>query len=72
MTVEQQVLEAIAATLDLHIDHAWKQVGRCVYCDDCGERLYQGSLPPDRKPSKPRPRPEPKTTTDMRQRWGKD
>lgn len=28
-----------------HADHAWAQQGRCVYCKDCSERLYQGKLP---------------------------
>lgn len=29
-----------------HADHAWRQVGRCVYCE-CGQRLYQGRKPDD-------------------------
>ena len=33
-----------------HAPHTWRQVGLCVYCDDCGERLYQGQLPDDRRP----------------------
>ena len=32
-----------------HADHPWSQVGPCVYCDDCGTRLYQGELPEDRR-----------------------
>jgi hypothetical protein len=28
-----------------HADHTWSQQGRCVWCDDCGIRLYQGTLP---------------------------
>ena len=73
MSIENQVLEQIAATLDLHIDHTWKQVGRCVYCDDCGVRLYQGKLPPDRREAARKRSPvEPPATTDMRKRWGKD
>lgn len=28
-----------------HASHKWSQVGRCVYCDDCNVRLYQGKLP---------------------------
>lgn len=28
-----------------HAEHKWSQVGRCVWCDDCGVRLYQGELP---------------------------
>jgi hypothetical protein len=71
MNIEEQILESISATLDKHLDHKWKQVGRCVYCHDCGERLYQGQLPADRREPKPKP-VEPKATTDMRQRWRKD
>jgi hypothetical protein len=71
MTVEQQIWEQLLSTLDLHAAHTWKQVSRCVYCDDCGVRLYQGTLPADRR--KPRkPPPEPAATTEMRNRWRKD
>jgi hypothetical protein len=28
-----------------HADHTWSQKGRCVYCDTCKVRLYQGKLP---------------------------
>lgn len=31
--------------LAAHADHKWSQQGRCVYCDTCGVRLYQGKLP---------------------------
>lgn len=32
----------------------WSQVGRCVYCDKCHHRLYQGTLPEGkRKPCAP-------------------
>lgn len=31
--------------LSEHADHKWSQRGRCVYCDDCQTRLYQGRLP---------------------------
>ncbi len=27
-----------------HVDHEWKQVGSCVYCEPCGDRLYQGTV----------------------------
>jgi hypothetical protein len=66
----QGALSALFAKLDAHEDHTWQQVGRCVYCHDCGERLYQGTLPPERRQPKPRP-VEPKATTAMRERWGK-
>lgn len=29
----------------------WSQAGRCVYCDGCGARLYQGTLPDDKRPA---------------------
>jgi len=31
--------------INSHKDHKWIEVPPCVYCDDCGERLYQGTLP---------------------------
>lgn len=32
------------------IDHEHEQVGRCVYCRQCGRRLYQGTVtPPDER-----------------------
>jgi hypothetical protein len=64
--------DAFWANIEPHYPHTWRQVGRCVYCDDCGVRLYQGRLPADRKQPKPKPRPEPESTKRMRQRWGKD
>lgn len=26
------------------LDHPHKQVGRCVYCERCSRRLYQGTV----------------------------
>jgi hypothetical protein len=43
----------LAALLAEHDDHPWSQVGPCVYCDPCGIRLYQGSIP-DRKRTTPK------------------
>ena len=54
-----------------HAPHKWKQVGRCVWCHDCNVRLYQGTLPADRREPK-RQAPEPRATTEMRARWGKE
>lgn len=34
-----------------HEGHTWEQVGLCVYCVDCEVRLYQGTVPADRRPS---------------------
>jgi hypothetical protein len=67
----RKALESFNDTLEIHEAHTWEQVGRCVYCTDCGERLYQGYLPKDRR--QPRRTPaEPKSTQEMRARWGKD
>lgn len=67
----RKALEDWSARLEIHEAHTWRQVGRCVYCDDCGERLYQGYLPKDRKPP-PRRSVEPESTRRMRERWGKN
>lgn len=68
-----KVLEALQAALAQHDEHAWKQVGRCVYCDDCGERLYQGTIPPSHTNvvSGRKKNTEPAATTEMRARWNK-
>jgi len=55
----EQIIEAIDKHFREHQDHAWHQVGRCVYCGPCGVRLYQGKIPEDhevwvdRRPRKP-------------------
>lgn len=67
----EKFLNAFNEHLDLHEAHTWEQVGRCVYCADCQERLYQGYLPKDRRPQKRAPS-TPKATREMRQRWGMD
>jgi len=54
-----------------HQEHEWRQIGRCVYCQPCNVRLYQGTLPPNRKPKRSAP-VEPPATTEMRKRWGKN
>jgi hypothetical protein len=38
-----------AQALSTHVDHSWSQVGLCVYCADCGVRLYDGSLPDEKR-----------------------
>jgi hypothetical protein len=67
----RKALEDWSAGLEIHEAHTWKQVGRCVYCADCGDRLYQGYLPKDRRPPRRAPA-EPKATTEMRSRWRKE
>lgn len=71
MTAEEAAA-AINAMLAAHADHEWVQVGPCVYCDDCNERLFQGRLAGGRKDRESRPVQTPKETRDMRARWGKD
>ena len=59
-----------------HDAHTWTQIGRCVYCADCNERLYQGTIPPSHARVKtPRRWDEPvnpAATRNMRERWNKD
>jgi hypothetical protein len=66
----EQAWAAFDRMLAEHEEHDWRQVGRCVYCQSCDVRLYQGTLPANRKP-KPQPRREPAATTEMRKRWAK-
>jgi len=47
-----QALEKLAAFLAEHEPHRWEEVGPCVYCADCNMRLYQGSLPDHKDPSR--------------------
>jgi hypothetical protein len=39
-----KILEEIMHRFSKHATHNKKQVGPCVYCIDCNERLYQGKL----------------------------
>ena len=66
----QAALESFNELLELHEAHTWEQVGRCVYCADCQERLYQGWLPSERRTIR-RQRTPSKATLEMRTRWGK-
>jgi len=43
------VAQALYGVLDAHAECRWEQVGPCVYCSDHGERLYQGTLPDERR-----------------------
>jgi len=63
--------KAFDSMLAEHEEHEWRQIGRCVYCQPCNVRLYQGTLPKSRKPL-PTKMPEPTATTEMRARWGKN
>jgi hypothetical protein len=55
-----------------HDNHAWQQVGRCVYCHDCNQRLYQGKIPSDHTKVYRKASSTPKANRDMRTRWGMD
>ena len=69
------IMDAVQAMWDeiaRHDDHEWEQIGRCVYCADCSQRLYQGTIGPTHtKVRRRRQGQEPKSTTEMRKRWGK-
>jgi hypothetical protein len=43
-------IDSWLATIKSHEPHEWQQVGPCVYCVPCNIRLYQGTLPEDKKP----------------------
>jgi hypothetical protein len=70
------IMDAVQALWDeiaKHEDHTWEQVGRCVFCMDCHQRLYQGTIPPSHiKVRRRRQGQSPKATQEMRARWGKD
>lgn len=38
--------QVIRSILGDCIDHEHERVGRCVYCKECGRRLYQGTVMP--------------------------
>jgi hypothetical protein len=48
--------------LEKHKDHELEQVGRCIYCNDCGTRVCQGQLSKEyiaahpHKPKREKPR----------------
>jgi hypothetical protein len=72
-TAAAAAVNAMFEEIARHEDHAWQQIGRCVYCMDCGERLYQGRIPASHANVKIRARGgSPKATRDMRERWGMD
>lgn len=54
-----------------HEDHTLRQIGRCVWCEDCRKRLFQGRLPEGHPGLIPRPVRN-RASDDMRARWGKD
>jgi hypothetical protein len=70
-----RLVEAMFAGIAKHDDHCWEQVGRCVYCVDCGQRLYQGRIPSDHTNVRTKRRVHdetPRATREMRERWGMD
>ena len=38
------IVDVMADALGACIDHPHEQVDRCVYCQPCGRRLYQGEV----------------------------
>lgn len=46
----RSAIQAMNDMLEAHADHPWKEVGPCVYCEPCGVRLYQGSIPAKKNP----------------------
>jgi hypothetical protein len=75
MTVAE-ISEALWLAIMAHDEHEWEQVGRCVYCHDCGVRLYQGTIPPSHTAVQVKTERDyavnPKAGDEMRKRWGKD
>lgn len=69
-----EAIKAMFAEIARHDEHCWQQVGRCVYCADCSQRLYQGRIPPEHTNVKRESYGQrtPKETRDMRARWGMD
>ena len=71
---EEEAVKAVVAFFDeiyRHNEHTWEQVGRCVACVDCGQRLYQGRIPPEHVNVKRRSSGgTPKATKEMRERRG--
>ena len=43
------IYQSFTVLLYEHADCKWSQVGRCVYCDDHGVRLYQGDMPKEKR-----------------------
>lgn len=44
MSKPMGVADFFAAVFGDCVDHQHEQVGRCVYCKDCGRRLYNGTV----------------------------
>lgn len=63
-------LKKFCEELEVHKDHPWHQVGRCVYCS-CQPhlRLYQGTIPDGHPTYKPSRKYSPSDI--MRAKWGK-
>jgi hypothetical protein len=70
--IAYRAVEAMFEETLKHEDCEWEQVGRCVYCNDHGIRLYQGTIPKDHAKRYVRGRQRNPATDVMRQRWGKE
>lgn len=47
----QEWIQTVAAGIcpNCRVNGRWSQVGRCVYCGECGHRIYQGRLPESKR-----------------------
>ena len=66
----EDVAEAFAARLADHADHPWEQVGRCVFCVTCGDRLYSGTIPEGHPVGRRQTKPPRNLLAEFRNRWG--
>lgn len=66
----EQMAEAFNRHFAAHDEHPWEQVGRCVYCVPCGERLYQGTIPAGHPVGHRQSKPPRDLLGEFRQRWG--
>lgn len=66
---QKRFAEALEERLTEHAEHPWHQVGRCVYCGPCRERLYQGTMPETHPVWVPPKKPQPPS---LREKWGMD
>jgi hypothetical protein len=70
----EQVGSSFAAFLNemltAHGEHPWTQIGRCVYCVPCGERLYQGTIPEGHPVGRFPSKPQRNLLNEFRERWG--
>lgn len=73
MKIDKAAFDAMSEFLPglkVHEEHPWEQVGRCVFCVPCGDRLYQGTIP-EGHPVGHRQSKQPRNMlAEFRDRWG--